>query len=295
MASTEWLRTFLAVYRAGSVSEAARQRSLSQPAASQQLGALERSVGSPLFVRSPRGMEPTEKGRELYAEVAESLGRLEHVLRGLDAGDLRRPLPAVRFGSTAEYFSVEVLPRLGRVNMPVTARFGTDDELFELLAKGELDVIVTSTTPPRRQILSTALGVKRFVLVASPSLQSGRRFRSLGELGQWLVGKPWVSYSLELPLTRRFWLTLLDRPFAAELRLVAPDLRAVVSAVELGLGMSLLPSFVCADALASGRVLELHPVSELAPTEPWFACHRSADAADPQITALLSALGGAAE
>ena len=88
----------------------------------------------------------------------------------------------------------------------------------------------------------------------------------------WLTGRSWVSYSLELPRTRRFWLTALGRPFAARLQLVAPDLRAVLRAVELGLGVSLLPEFVCADALAQGRVVELFPVSHLTPEEPWFAC-----------------------
>ena len=44
MSRPEWLRTFLAIYRAGSVAEAARLRGLSQPATSQQLAALERAA-----------------------------------------------------------------------------------------------------------------------------------------------------------------------------------------------------------------------------------------------------------
>ena len=71
MASAEWLRTFVAVYRAGSVTDGAALRSLSQPAASQQLRSLERAVGTPVFVRTPHGTDPTRRGRELYAAVAE--------------------------------------------------------------------------------------------------------------------------------------------------------------------------------------------------------------------------------
>ena len=51
MADLNWYRNFLAVYRLGSVSGAAKARNLTQPAVSQQLGALEASVGEPLFVR----------------------------------------------------------------------------------------------------------------------------------------------------------------------------------------------------------------------------------------------------
>jgi DNA-binding transcriptional LysR family regulator len=92
-------------------------------------------------------------------------------------------------------------------------------------------------------------------------------------------------------LTRRFWQSALDQPFAGTLRLVAPDLRAVVAAVEHGLGISLLPEFVCADAMARGAVVEVHPVAEIVPAEPWFACTRVADLdRDPfnRLVAMLS-------
>ena len=66
-------------------------------------------------------------------------------------------------------------------------------------------------------------------------------------------------------MTRRFWLSALGRPFHADLRLVAPDLRAVVAAVARGLGFSLLPAFACAEALTLGTVVEVYPVADLIP------------------------------
>jgi len=65
MASAEWLRTFVAIYRSGSVTDGAVLRSLSQPVASQQLRSLERYAGAPLFVRTPHGVAPTRPGRGL--------------------------------------------------------------------------------------------------------------------------------------------------------------------------------------------------------------------------------------
>ena len=86
MATSEWLRTFLAIYRSGSVSAGASRRGLSQPAASQQLRSLERSVGTPLFVRSRDGVDPTRSGRELYvsvADAAEYLGVSTRTIRAM--------------------------------------------------------------------------------------------------------------------------------------------------------------------------------------------------------------------
>ncbi|MEP7024245.1 MAG: LysR family transcriptional regulator, partial [Actinomycetota bacterium] len=112
MAQADWLRTFLAVYRSGSVTEGAHQRGLTQPAASQQLAALERASGGPLFARKPSGVEPTQLGRELYAKVAGPLDGLEPVLDGLRAGTGPAPAAPVRLGSSPEYFAAEALPRL---------------------------------------------------------------------------------------------------------------------------------------------------------------------------------------
>ena len=286
MSSPDWLRTFVAIYRSGSVSAGAALRGTSQPAASQQLAALERRVGLPRFTRTTAGVEPTRRGRELLAEVGDSLDRLEPVFAGVDGGSLTAPSRPVRFGSSAEFFahSLQALFDPGGELPGLTAFFGPDDQLVRQVGEGELDLAVTSTAAGRRGLATTPIGSKRFVLVAPPGLApdrdpgSGVEIGTLDELGRWLVGKPWVAYSAELPRTRRFWLTSLDRAFAGDLRLVVPDLRVVAEAVARGVGVSLLPEFVCTDALAQGSIVELFPVADVVPAEPWFASTRVADA-----------------
>ncbi len=289
MAGADWLRTFVAVYRAGSVSGGAARRGLSQPAASQQLAALERRVGLSLFTRTPAGVEPTPRGRELHAEVADSLDRLEHVLAGLEGGAAGVPPGPIRLGSSAEFFSSAVVPRLGPADPALVARFGPDDVLLDLLEHAELDVAVTSTSPGRRSLTSSPIGLKRFVLVGTPAVV-GTAPATLEELGPWLAGRPWVAYSTELPMTRRFWLSALGRPFSGDLRLVAPDLRAVVAAVEHGLGISLLPEFACVQALARDTVAELPSAAGAVPAEPWFACTRLADVSRPEVAHVVAGL-----
>lgn len=66
------LRTFLAVVEHRGFRRAARRLYLSQPAVSRQVAELERSVGVPLLVRSPTGVEPTAAGLVL-AEQAQIL------------------------------------------------------------------------------------------------------------------------------------------------------------------------------------------------------------------------------
>lgn len=287
MSRPEQLRTFIAVYRARSVTDGARERGLSQPAASQQLAGLERAVGSPLFVRTRRGVQPTGRAMALYAQTASVLDQLESVLTGLDDGEPGGSRGPLRVGSTAEFFSSLVLPRIGATDLAVVASFGEDAELLSQIDRGELDVAVMSSVPGRRSLDAVPIGQKSFVLVAAPPLLPGPAFGSLSELGDWLVGQSWVAYSLELPITRRFWQTHLRRPFSARLRLVAPDLRAVTGAVERGIGCSILPRFVCATALEERRIVEVHPVSDLIPGEPWFACFRAGDLERPPVAEFI--------
>jgi len=64
-----------------------------------------------------------------------------------------------------------------------------------------------------------------------------------------------------------------------------------LEAVELGIGASLLPTFICAESLADRRVVEPFAVSELIEREPWFASTRTDEIRRPAVSALLRILG----
>lgn len=55
-----FLRTCLAVYRAGSFTKAAQDLGIYQPAVTGNVRNLEKSLGQPLFLRTPQGVVPTD-------------------------------------------------------------------------------------------------------------------------------------------------------------------------------------------------------------------------------------------
>jgi DNA-binding transcriptional LysR family regulator len=65
---------FEAIYATGNISRAAERLGMSQPAVSNALARLRELVDDPLFVRAPRGVEPTVKTREMINPVREALG-----------------------------------------------------------------------------------------------------------------------------------------------------------------------------------------------------------------------------
>ena len=81
MLELKQLRIFRTIVEVGSFTGAADQLGLSQPAISQQVRALEESLGVPLLVRAGRGARPTPAGDVLFQCSRQVLERVEDVER----------------------------------------------------------------------------------------------------------------------------------------------------------------------------------------------------------------------
>jgi DNA-binding transcriptional LysR family regulator len=90
------LRLFDAVWRARSVSLAAKQLGLSQPAASQGLARLRHALGDALFERSGAGVRPTPRADRLAKAVQNALTTLEEALNAPEDFDPLRSQRLVR-------------------------------------------------------------------------------------------------------------------------------------------------------------------------------------------------------
>lgn len=87
------LRLLEAVHRLGSVSRAALELGITQPAASQGLTRLRLKLGDALFVRAPGGVAPTPRAQRLSVSVREALAGLQEALaqsQAFDAATSRR-------------------------------------------------------------------------------------------------------------------------------------------------------------------------------------------------------------
>lgn len=74
------LRLFDRVMAEGSLTRAAAELAMTQPAASHALKRLHAAVGEPLFVRSAFGMKPTARAEALWPRVREALDALRDAL-----------------------------------------------------------------------------------------------------------------------------------------------------------------------------------------------------------------------
>ena len=284
MADLNWYRSFIAVYRAGSVSRAALERNLTQPAVTQQIAALEAAVGESLFARTPKGMQPTERGKALYAQVIESLEKLERVTRGLKrSAKLERPL--VRLGAPSEFFYEVALKKLVGLDVRLSVRFGETRTLLSLLENAELDGVIATQKLSGRGLEFTKIFEESFVLVGSRGLSMPADL----EPHAWLGAQAWISYAPDLPIIRRFYRTHFERRPDFVPALIVPDLRAAVRALEIGQFVTVLPEYLCRTAIEAKRISLLWKPPTAPTNELWLAV-RKADAERPELIELGRAL-----
>jgi len=151
------LLTFREVARLGSFSRAAEALALSQPAVSQQVGALEQELGTTLLVRGRTGAVPTTTG-ELLLQHAEALAaRLELADSQIDevVADERRALRVGAFPSAIATIVPDAIASLRGDDpaLEVSVEEGTLDELGAGVESGRLHAAVCfqDAGAPRRE------------------------------------------------------------------------------------------------------------------------------------------------
>ncbi|WP_251096002.1 LysR substrate-binding domain-containing protein [Streptomyces sp. Caat 7-52] len=163
------LRTFLAVYRSGSFTGAARLLGLSQPTVTTQMRALERQTGRELFERLPRGVAPTSVADELAARIAAPLDELAAVAGPTPSAGARAE--PVHLAGPAELLCTTVLPALAPLvaeGVRLRVATGLTDPLLDELRAGRHDLVIATTRPRGRTLHAVPLTDEEFVLVAAP-------------------------------------------------------------------------------------------------------------------------------
>lgn len=164
------LLVFDVLLRERSVTRAALKLGLGQSATSAALGRLRAHFGDPLFIRVPRGMEPTARARVLAGPVTAALAQLRAALDGAGAFD---PATARRtfVVSGVDYLGFVMLPelvvRLQREAPGVDLRFRfiEKDALPGRLDSGEIDLAVAVLADLPKHIASEPLLSETFACV----------------------------------------------------------------------------------------------------------------------------------
>lgn len=273
------------IARLGSVSRAAEELNLTQPAVSLQIRLLDEAVGAPLLQRVGRGVQLTAAGEivaryareilQLWTEASDEVG----ALRGELGGTLR--IGAI---TTAEYLIPPLLVKFTatRPEVKIYFKVGNRDDIIRMLAIHEIDLAVMGSAPRELRTNAAEFAKHPMVFVAAPGHPLTQRKRvSLKDLesANLLVrergaGTRTTVESLFKTSGHKFHM-------GAEL----PSNEAIKQMAEAGLGVAFLSLHACALELRAGLLAQLRfPGSPI--EREWYAV-TLADRRISQITGLF--------
>jgi LysR family glycine cleavage system transcriptional activator len=126
------LRAFEAVARCRSFSAAAAELSLTQPAVSRQIKALEQELGASLFSRGTRHVDLTDAGASLQQAVVPLIERLDRTVRDIRVRRGRRQVSLSTFASFATLWLLPRLAEFQRRHADIDIRISAQDRLLEV-------------------------------------------------------------------------------------------------------------------------------------------------------------------
>ncbi|MFE1069792.1 LysR family transcriptional regulator [Streptomyces sp. NPDC058783] len=266
MIEARHLRVLRAVASTGSFSAAGRELGCTQPAVSQQMKALESSVGTPLLVRTGREMRLTQAGEALVRHAAGIIAGLtaaeEEVaaIAGLRAGRVR----LVSFPSGSSTLVPTALAAL-RAAHPGTRVFLEEAEppkSVELLREGDCDVALAfryegaAGAEEWDDLVVRPLLTDRLVALVPEGHRLARTAGAvaIGELAResWIAGCPRCRGQLVEVCE--------GAGFSPRIDFATDDYPAVVGLVGAGLGVAVLPQLAVESVRPRGvRTVTLEP------------------------------------
>ena len=259
------LAAFLAVATDRSFSAAARRLNRTQPAISQAVKRIEDELGERLFDRSSRDGTLTEAGRLLqdYAQRLLALAseaqtavqelqqmRRGRVIVGANEAAVHTLLPHI------EKFTA-LHPQVG-----VEVRRVPSRQIAGAVLDRSIDFGVLTFQPADRGVQTLALGGDDIVLLTAPKhALAARRRVTLEEVGKQVV----IAHNDPSPTRDRVLRAYERRRTSINIQISLPSLDGIKRAVEMGIGVALLPRRCALTEIARGHLAAVR-VPELGAT-----------------------------
>lgn len=254
------LKVFLAAYRAGSIGRAAESLGLSGSTVSRRLAALEESLGSTLFLRTPEGLRPTDDGERTWAEAQQAEQSAQRVQAMASAqGDARGMVRVSVATGLLSSILVPSWPQFSAQFPGITVEFVESTTLVDL-ERWEADIAIRNVRPTRGdELVFTKLRETRAGLFAArrlldrlvgPTHDEEALVKLAAGDGEHLPFVDWTTELSHLALGRARE-TLFPR---ADVVLRSHSMETIRCATASGVGLGLLPAFF---GLLSPTLVEL--------------------------------------
>ena len=270
------IEAFVQVSRLGSVKAAAEELSLSAPALSRRVQALERFVGKPLFDRRHQAIVLNTDGERLLSHLAPALDQLSDAVEAMTSGT---ELLRLRLGVLPLYASQRLFPHLGelrRAHPELHLDIDTAGHGVARLGDG-LDAAIVLAREIEPALHADRLDRNSVYVIGARSLAEGPDAVTQPEQ----LGQVTALVHRDMPDTFTAWRAAAG---AGEVEPLAIDYfdsgQLMLEAAAQGLGVAFMHESHFLDA-ADPRLVRLFDVAVESPYSYWFVCRPRALATRP--------------
>ena len=261
------IEAFVQVARLGSIKAAAQELSLSAPALSRRVQALERFIGKPLFERRHQALGLNGDGERLLAGLSPALDSMSDAVEGMTSGT---EVLRLRLGVLPLFASQRLFPRLPELRAAhPELHLDIDTGAHGLARLGDgLDAAIVLAREVDPALEATRLDRNTVYVIGARTLLTGpdpiTRPQQLATLTALL--------HREMPDTFNSWKIAAGVPDIEPLAIDYLDSGALMlEAAAQGLGVAFMQKSHFEDA-HDDRLTELFGVQVESPYSYWFAC-----------------------
>jgi LysR family transcriptional regulator, cell division regulator len=258
------LKMFEAVARLGGIGRAALELNTVQSNVTARVRSLEQELSTRLFERHARGVTLTAAGLRLLPYAAEISDLLARARRSaMDDGTPKGPLAIGSLETTVAIRLPRIIASYAAAwpDVDLTLRTGTSAELVTRVLARELDGAFVAGPVDHADLTQEVVFREELVVVTAPTIdalqQMGAALQQIGRAGtlRILVLRVGCSYR------QRLETVLATRGIIDVRALEFGSLDAIVGCVSAGIGITLLPRAVVAEAARGGEV-RLHDLPQ---------------------------------
>jgi len=234
---------------------------ISPSAASQHIQELERTLGTQLLDRSTRPIYVTAAGK-LYSEMCRDVLRRREEFDAelgqlkLDVEGIVRIASIYSVGlSEMSQLEAEFLRRHPQVKLQVD--YLRPEKVYESVSADRADLGLVSYPEPTREIAVIPWREEEMMVAASPSHALARQSSVMAAD---LQGLDFIAFDSELPIRREVDRYLKSHGVEVNIMMQFDNLQTIKEAVELGSGISIVPTRILKYELEQGRLVAI-PIS----------------------------------
>ncbi|WP_162930208.1 LysR family transcriptional regulator [Pseudophaeobacter sp. EL27] len=249
------LYQFLAICRHGSMSAAAHELGIAQPALSKQILQLEHELQVELFERHSRGVTLTKPGERLRSEATELIRRIEAIKTSILRQDdnITGTVNVAVIASLAPVLAVELYPRMEQHYPGITLHIAdhSSEQAGQALLNQEAELAVTSnaaTDLPQAQ--THPLFEESFFFVSRTTPHGRTKPMSLAEAAAQPLVLPFHNHDLR----RRLEDAARGIGVSLNVKYETSSINVLGAIVEQGLAASIVPVTYWLDRIAAGRI-----------------------------------------